>query len=68
MLLLRRGHIIDPSQTLDDYLDILIRGSEITEIGKNLKAQNAQVFDASGLIVAPGYIEMHDHLREPGKE
>jgi dihydroorotase len=68
MLLLQNGHVVDPSSGLDDLLDIRILGTTIVEIGRNLNADGAQIFNAAELIVAPGFVDMHVHLREPGKE
>jgi dihydroorotase len=68
MLLLKNGRIVDPGQNLDDKLDILIDGERISAIGKNLQVLNAEVLDVSEKIVAPGFIDLHVHFREPGKE
>ncbi len=71
MLLIKNGRVLDPASKTDAALDILLDGHRITEIapaGKITKAHNAEVFDATGLIVAPGFIDMHVHLREPGQE
>ncbi len=48
--------------------DVLLDGARIAEIGTNLSAPDAEIFDAQGLIVAPGFIDLHCHLREPGQE
>jgi len=63
--------VIDPQSKTDATLDILIDGETIAEIapaGKITRGSNAEIFDAQGLIVAPGFIDMHVHLREPGQE
>ena len=61
--------MIDPSQDLDGILDLLIVAGAVKEIGKGLKAPaGAEVIDATGLIVTPGLIDMHVHLRDPGLE
>lgn len=67
-LLLKKGRVIDPSQTLDDVVDVRIAGNQIAEIGRNLKTEGAQELDVSELIIAPGFVDIHVHLREPGKE
>ncbi len=66
-LLITGGRVIDPSQDLDSKLDVLIEDGSVVETGRNLKA-DAPVFDATGLVVAPGFIDLHTHLREPGQE
>lgn len=67
-LLIRNGTIIDPSQSLEARRDLLIRDGRVAEIAESISADNAEVFDATGLIVAPGFIDLHVHLREPGFE
>jgi len=68
-LLLRGGRVIDPAQKLDAERDILLRDGLVAEIGEpgSIKADDAEVFDARGLVVAPGFIDLHVHLREPGQ-
>ena len=71
MLLIKNGRVLDPASRTDAPRDILLDGERIAEIapsGKTSLASEAEVFDASGLIVAPGFIDMHAHLREPGQE
>ncbi len=71
MLLIKNGRVLDPVSKTDATLDVLIDGERIVEIaaaGKLPRGNDAQVFDASGLVVAPGFIDMHVHLREPGQE
>src|SRR5688572_33142956 len=67
-LLLRNGRVMDPSQGMDESFDVSVQERSIAEIGRNLSTEGAQAFDASGLIIAPGFIDIHVHLREPGKE
>jgi len=67
-LIIRNGRVMDPASGIDAIRDVAIENSKIAAIGENLSASGAQVFDASGLIVAPGFIDMHVHLREPGFE
>ena len=66
--LIKNGRVIDPANKIDDVLDILVSDGKIEKIGKNLDAKSAGVVDAAGLIVAPGLVDMHAHLREPGRE
>ncbi len=67
-LLLRNGTIIDPSQSLEAQRDLLIRGGRVAAIDERINPEDAEIFDAAGLIVAPGFIDLHVHLREPGFE
>ena len=67
-LLIRNGRVIAPSQGMDTQADVLLREGRIAAIGPNLAAPQAQRLDASGRIVAPGFIDLHTHLREPGRE
>ena len=67
-IIIKNGRVIDPASGLDDVTDILISNGEIAEISKNIKADNAKVIDAMGLVVAPGFIDLHVHFREPGFE
>ena len=67
-LLIQGGMLIDPSQRIHGEQDILVKDGKIAELGKNLKAGGADIFDASGKLVMPGLIDMHTHLREPGFE
>ncbi len=69
-ILIRNGHVIDPANGIDEVTDVYICDGEIAEIGKNtdLDGVELQVIDATGKIVAPGLVDMHVHLREPGQE
>ena len=67
-LLVKGGQVIDPANNRDDMLDILVEDGKISKIGRNLKARNAEILDAAGKIVCPGFIDIHAHLREPGFE
>lgn len=68
-LLIKGGRVIDPSQNIDDTLDVLVENGLIKEIGKNLTAHaDVKSIDASGKYVMPGLIDMHVHLRDPGLE
>jgi dihydroorotase len=71
MLLVKNGRVIDPARNTDTSLDILLDGERIAEVapgGKISASDGFEIFDASGLIVAPGFIDLHAHLREPGQE
>ena len=67
-LLIKNGTIIDPSQSLEAKRDLLIQGGRIASIEENIDGGKIEVLDAGGLIVAPGFIDLHTHLREPGFE
>jgi len=66
-ILIRNGRLIDPRSRTDAIGDILLDGGKIAAVGGRIKAATAEVIDASGLVVAPGFIDMHVHLREPGQ-
>ncbi len=67
-LLIRNGRVIDPAAGFDAAADVLVEDGRIALTGTALSAPGAEVFDAAGMIVAPGFIDMHVHLREPGFE
>jgi dihydroorotase len=68
-LLIHGGRVVDPSQDLDGEYDVLIEDGAIAKIdGKIAKPKGAETIDAAGLVVTPGLIDMHVHLREPGQE
>jgi dihydroorotase len=67
--LIRGGRVVDPSQDLDARLDVLVARGVIAEIAERIEApEGAEIVDATGLIVCPGLIDVHVHLREPGGE
>ncbi len=67
-ILIKNGRVVDPSQKMDKVCDIFIKDGKIVLIGKNIKRNADEVFDATGLVVTPGLIDVHTHLREPGYE
>lgn len=67
-LLLRGGRLVDPSQDLDDSVDLLIEDGVVSRIDHSIDDSGAEVQDVAGLIVVPGLIDIHVHLREPGQE
>ena len=68
-LLLKGGRVIDPSRGFDQTADLLVRDGLVAGVGRGLGAPDgAETLDASGLVVAPGLIDLHTHLREPGYE
>lgn len=60
--------MIDPARGIDQELDLLIEGQRIAQVAAKISAPDAQVIDAAGLLVVPGLIDLHVHLREPGQE
>ncbi len=66
-ILIKNGRVVDPKSAVDETLDILIDGGTIADIKPSIKAKDATVIDAARLVVAPGFIDMHAHLREPGQ-
>ncbi|HYE12832.1 MAG TPA: amidohydrolase family protein, partial [Pyrinomonadaceae bacterium] len=69
-LLITNGHVIDPSQGMNAGRDLLIEDGRVAGLlGRGEpRPDGAEVFDATGLVVAPGFIDLHTHLREPGQE
>ena len=68
MLLIKNGRVLDPASKTDAKLDLLIERDHVVKIAPSISAPNAEIFDATGSIVAPGFIDLHCHLREPGQE
>ena len=68
-LLIKGGHLVDPAAKINAPMDILLREGRVAEIALPNKIRGGadQEFDARGLIVAPGFIDLHVHLREPGQ-
>src|SRR4051812_16416939 len=71
-ILLRGGRVVDPSQKMDSVCDVLVAEGRIEACGPRVaneaNAPDIQAIDCSGLVVAPGFIDVHCHLREPGRE
>src|SRR5580692_11752342 len=71
MLLIRNGLVVDPATKREATLDVLLEGEKIKKLaepGEIAEGPSTEIFDATGLIVAPGFIDLHAHLREPGQE
>lgn len=65
--MIKGGRVIDPKTHFDEVTDILIRGNRIEKIGKGLKKDGSKNINAKGKIVCPGFIDLHCHLRDPGR-
>ena len=68
-ILIRGGRVIDPGSGLDEVADVLLADGSVKAVGKKMAAPDgADIIDAKGLVVAPGFVDLHCHLREPGFE
>ena len=67
-LLIKNGRVIDPVSKLDGIMDVVIEKGKIKRLGKGVKPGNHKVIEARGKVIVPGLIDMHTHLREPGRE
>ena len=68
-LLIRGGRVVDPLSGIDAVQDVLVKRGKITEVGKELAAPNeVREVDAAGMLVLPGFVDLHTHLRAPGRE
>lgn len=67
-LLLRGGRVLDPATKVDGQADVLLRAGRIAEVGRGLAGAGARVVDVADLVITPGLIDLHVHLREPGQE
>ena len=67
-LLLRGGRVIDPANAIDGVMDVLLVEGKIAAVGKSIDKSGARVVDVKDLVVAPGFVDLHVHFREPGHE
>ena len=67
-LLIKHGRVVDPTQRLDAGLSVLIVDGKVARLAERIDEKEAEVFDATGMVVAPGFVDVHVHLREPGFE
>ncbi|MGA9571802.1 MAG: dihydroorotase [Candidatus Acidiferrales bacterium] len=68
LLLIKNGRLLDPASKTDARHDVLLHGPRVVRVGPDLTSSDAEVFDATDMVVAPGFIDLHCHLREPGQE
>ena len=67
MLLIKNGRVMDPKSGLDQVCDVLVQDGKIVKIASEITEEGAESIDASGLVVAPGLVDIHVHFREPGQ-
>ena len=68
-LLIKGGRVVDPESGVDAVQDVLVKKGKVAEVGKDLKAgKNTRVVDAAGMLVLPGFVDLHAHFRTPGRE
>lgn len=67
-LILKGGRVIDPASKFDGVADVLIENGKIAAVGQGLSADDAEIYDATNKVVAPGLVDLHVHFREPGQE
>jgi dihydroorotase len=67
-LLLRGGRVVDPARRVNGARDVLLEDGRVSAVGTKLPARGAEVIPAEGLVVCPGFIDLHVHLRQPGRE
>ncbi len=67
-LLFRGARVIDPFQGLDEVLDVAVSRGRVSEVGRDLPGEGREVVEAEGMVLAPGFLDLHVHLRDPGRE
>ena len=67
MLLIKNGRVVDPKSGFDQVADVLVDGKKVVKIADAIEEADAEVIDATGLVVAPGLVDIHVHFREPGQ-
>lgn len=67
-MLFRGGRLIDPASGVDTTADVLVGGGRVIEVGSSLSRSGAEVVDIEGAVICPGFVDLHVHLREPGRE
>lgn len=66
--LIKNGHVVDPANKRDGSMDVLIKDGKIADVKPNIKEKANKTIDAQGLLVTPGLVDIHVHIREPGRE
>ncbi len=67
-LLIKNGLVIDPANNIEGVLDVLVEGAKISKVSRNIQSAAEKIIDATNKIIMPGLVDMHVHLREPGRE
>ena len=67
-ILIKNGRVIDPANSQDGPADVLVEKGRVAKVAEDITAAAEKVIDAAGKIVMPGIVDMHVHLREPGRE
>ncbi|HEY8171936.1 MAG TPA: dihydroorotase, partial [Dehalococcoidia bacterium] len=67
-LVIRGGRVIDPSENTDARVDVFVEDGRISRVASDIDTGSARVIDATGLVVTPGFVDIHAHLRDPGLE
>ncbi|MFH0855613.1 MAG: dihydroorotase [Candidatus Omnitrophota bacterium] len=67
-ILIKGARVVDPGNKLDETMDILVEGAKVARVAKNIQVEAQEIIAAQGKIVMPGIVDMHVHLREPGRE
>jgi dihydroorotase len=67
-LLIKGGRVVDPAAGVDAVMDVLLADGVVVALGKKARGAGAETLNAKGLVVCPGFIDLHTHLREPGRE
>ncbi len=67
-VLIKNGQVVDPANDRGETMDVLLEGDKVAAIGESMSVEGAEIIDAEGCVVSPGFIDLHTHLREPGQE